>query len=142
MITWRVKKIIYCSHLSLQSCHHLGSLFQQQIDLILPSLLSHLSFLPCSGYRYLYFFGLSLSILSNSTYTARTTGLIPSAQMLPYLHDVFVCSFISDFVWLDRSFTDILFTKSTNCSSFQTTLKCYCRFCKAIFYHHKCIVRQ
>lgn len=141
LITWRVKRIIYYSGLSLQSCHHLGFPVQQQIDLVLVFLLSKshaLLFLdkdtPTS---------LVLLLTSYSTaYTWSYNGLIPVSPMLPYHSSATVCSIISAFVWLYSSFPCILFTKSTNCYSFYTTFKCYCRFYKTSFYQQKRIVRQ
>ena len=138
MIPW--KKIIYCFGLSLQSSYHLGSLIQQQIDLVLLSLLRQLSLPPCSGYRHTHFFGLIVSIISIA-HTRSSIGLVPSAPVLPYPPDATICSLICIFVWLDCSFTDILFSKSIKCSSFFTTFRCYCSFYKTSFYQQKCIVQ-
>ena len=113
LITWRVK-IIYCSGLYLLPCHDPGSLIQQQIDLVLLSFLSQLSCPPCSGNRYHHFFGLIVSILSNSTdMELHQLGLFCSNVTISSW-----CYCLFTFMWLDRSLRDILFTKSTNCSSF------------------------
>ena len=127
MIAWRVKKIIYCFSIPLQSCHWFGSLIQLQVDLILPSLPSQLSH-PLLRKQIFVFLWYDKHPVQHRWYGAPLAwSLLLQHRQCP---DAVLYLPIWALVWCVKLLADILFTKSTNCSNFYTAWRCYCRSCK------------
>ena len=116
MVGCWVEKIVYCSGLSLLSCHCFDSYLQHQFCLhFLPFSVNCLALLGLDTPMPTWLLpaaSLSSALIWNSI------GFIPSASLSPWCSHATAPVYSWTLVWLYKSWTDILLIKSTNCSSF------------------------